>query len=83
VHCTIHNTQSLEHIDSKHDVVAHTTFVTYWEVAPQFQFCAILLLLLRSSIDALGVLHVLLVSTVQKTISVNDKFNTYVKCIKE
>jgi hypothetical protein len=67
VHCMIHNTQTLEHIESMHDKVEHTTFDMYRGFLPQFQFCAILhLLLLRSSNIALGVLHILLVSTVQK-----------------
>jgi len=62
-------TQSLQHIESMHNVIAHTTFDTYQEISPDFQCCAILLLLLlllRSLIQALGVLHVLLVSTVRK-----------------
>jgi hypothetical protein len=63
-HCMRYNTQALEHIESMLDKVAHMTFDTYRECSPQFQFCAILhlLLLLRSSIIALRVIHVLLVS---------------------
>jgi hypothetical protein len=50
-----------------HDKVGYMNLDTYREFSPQFQFCAILLLLLlRSLIDALGILHVLLVSTVRK-----------------
>ena len=61
------------------DIIAQTTFDTYREVMPEFQSCAILdLLLLRSSIIAVGILHVLLISAVRKTTSVNDNFNTYV-----
>ena len=47
------------------DIIAHTSFDTYREVAPDFECCAILLLLI-SSIDAFGILHVLPVSAVQK-----------------
>jgi hypothetical protein len=63
-HCMRYNTQALEHIERMLDKVAHMTFDTYRECSPQFQFCAILhlLLLLRSSIIALRVIHVLLVS---------------------
>jgi hypothetical protein len=69
------------YIESILDIIAQTTFDTYREVAPEFQFYAILdLLLLTSSIIALGILHVLLISVVRKTTSVNDNFNTYVNC---
>jgi hypothetical protein len=66
--CTIYNTQTFEHIESMHDKVGYMNLDTYREFSPQFQFCAILLLLLllRSLIDALGILYVLLVSTIQK-----------------
>ena len=61
----IYNTQSLEHTESIHVIIAHTNFDVYREVVPDFQCCAILLLLLlKSSIDAIGFLHVLLVSVV-------------------
>jgi len=48
-----------------HDVVAHTILHMYREFSPQAQFCAMIpLLALRSSIIAIGVFHVFLVSIV-------------------
>jgi flagellar biosynthesis protein FliQ len=47
----------------------------------EFQFHAILdLLLLRSPIIAVGILHVLLIRAIRKTTSINDNLNTYVNC---
>jgi hypothetical protein len=66
-----------------HNVAAHMILDTYWELSPQAQFCAILLLLLLGpSIIAVG-LSSTSCKRCMKTTSVNDKFDMYVECIKE
>ena len=51
--------------------------MTYRELTPEFQFHDIFYsFLLRSSVIALLIFYVLLISTVQKITSVNDNFNT-------
>jgi hypothetical protein len=59
------NTQSLGHIDSMHDVVAHRILHMYRELSPHAQFCAILLLLLLGPpIIAVGIFRIFPVSVV-------------------
>jgi hypothetical protein len=46
------------------NIIAHTSFDTFWEVAPNLYSVAMLLLLLRSKIVGFGILQVHPVSVV-------------------